>query len=441
MTIMISLNLVFSAFCEETVTGAVTVLTLKDTIKIAHMKNKPIQIQEEDIAYARANILDAQSNFLPKVDMQYSYTLNDATPPVISLGPSRKAAQIFTGYKNENVFGLAMNESVYNGGANIATLEQARLDLKVASETVRSTKLEVEFEAKRLYYGLLLAYENARIAGDTVERAKTHRDDVKNMLEQGTASKFDFLQSEVQVSKLIPNLVRAQNEVEVITVELKKLLSMPQSENIRIEGMLEYSPIQIKEEDFLAEAYRNKPEMILKILGVDLKKWGIEYAKAGWLPQVSANAAYTNTSNNIGDMINSRHNNWNIGVTASIAVFDGFSTKAKVDEARARYAQAGLEKENYADQLAVDIKSACLDMVKSSAIIKSQEDSVVEAKEALRIAEVGYENGVINNLDVLTTQVDLAQVETNLASGLYDYIMAKAQIDKLTGREYPEGGR
>jgi outer membrane protein len=429
-----------SAFCAETGTDAVTIFTLKDTIKMAHMTNKPLQIQEEDIAYARGNILYAQSNFLPKVDMQYSYTLNDATPPVIPLGPSRKDPQIFTGYKNNNVFGLSLNESVYNGGANIATLEQARLDLKVARETVRSTKLEVEFDAKRLYYGLLLAYENARIAGDTVERAKVHRDDVKNMLEQGTASKFDFLQSEVQVSKLIPNLVRAQNEVEVVTAELKKLLSMPQSQNIRIEGRLDYSPIQIKEEDFLAQAYRNKPEMILKILGVDLKKWGIEYAKAGWLPQVSANAAYTNTSNNIGDMINSRHNNWNIGVTASIAVFDGFSTKAKVDEAKARYAQAGLEKENYADQLAVDIKSACLDMVKSAAIIKSQEDSLVEAKEAMRIAEVGYENGVITNLDVLTSQVDLAQVETNLASGLYDYIMAKAQIDKLTGREYIEGG-
>lgn len=441
MTIIMSLNLVSSGFCDEGGALAVTVLTLKDTIKMAHLKNKPIQIQEQDIAYARGNILYAQSNFLPKVDMQYGYTLNDATPSVIPLGPSRKDPQIFTGYKNQNVFGLSLNESVYNGGANIATLEQARLNLKVARETVRSTKLEVEFEAKRLYYGLLLAYENARIAGDLIDRAKVHRDDVKNMLEQGTASKFDYLQSEVQVSKLIPNLVRTRNEVEVITAELKKLLSMPQTENIRIEGRLEYSPVQIKEEDLLAEAYRNKPEMILKILGVDLKKWGIEYAKAGWLPQISANAAYTNKSNNIGDMVNARHNNWNIGVTASIAVFDGFSTKAKVDEAKARYAQAGLEKENYADQLAVDIKSACLDMIKSAAIIKSQEDTIVEAKEALRIAEIGYENGVITNLDVLTSQVDLAQVETNLAGGLYDYIMAKAQIDKLTGREYLQGGR
>ena len=58
-----------------------------------------------------------------------------------------------------------------------------------------------------------------------------------------------------------------------------------------------------------------------------------------------------------------------------------------------------------------------------------------EAKDALRIAEIGYDNGVTTNLDVLDTQVSLSQVEKNLAEGIYDYLIARAQLDRVMGRE------
>jgi outer membrane protein len=133
-------------------------------------------------------------------------------------------------------------------------------------------------------------------------------------------------------------------------------------------------------------------------------------------------------------MFNSRHNDWFTGVTVSIPVFDGFSTKAKVDEAKARYAQADLEKADVADQTAVDIRRGCLDLREAEAIIVSQRDSVTQAQEALRISGIRYDNGVGTNLDVLDSIVSLSQVEKNLASSIYDYIMAKAYLYKSMGK-------
>jgi outer membrane protein TolC len=194
--------------------------------------------------------------------------------------------------------------------------------------------------------------------------------------------------------------------------------------------------VEIKERQFLSEAYKGRPEMIIKLLGVDLNKWAVEFAKAGWLPQVNANLSYMYRTDNLNNFINPGHNLWSVGMTASMPLFDGFATKAKVDEARARYNQARLQKSDYADQLAVDMRSACLDMKKSKALIDAQSDSVGEAKEALRLSEVRYRNGVGTNLDVFDSEVSLAQVEQSLAQATYDYIMAKAQIDRLRGREY-----
>ncbi|MDD4980813.1 MAG: TolC family protein [Candidatus Omnitrophica bacterium] len=420
-------------FCDEQKSQALSLSSLKDAIKIAFKNNKDIRIQEYALKIADADILNARSEFLPKVDFNAGYTRNGAVL-ASSTSATKKDNGIFSGYKNDNTMGISINDTLYNGGANLAALREAQLALKEQRETLRATKLNVEFEAKRLYYGLLLAYETRRIAEDLVEQARSHYEEVKHNFKQGTSSRFDVLQSKVQVSLLMPQLINAQNSIDLIIAEMNKLLGLRISDKIIINDKLVYAPFEIKEVDFLKEAYLNEPEMILKSLGIDINKWAIKYAKAGWLPQVETSAEYSYRSNNYANMFNNKHNNWNIGLSVSVPIFDGFSTKAKVDAAKAKYMQAVIGKENLADQVAVDVRQACLDLVEASSLIKSQEDNLQDAKEALEISYVRYNNGVGINLDVLDAQVSLAKVEKNLSEGIYDYIMAQAKLDRVMGR-------
>ncbi len=423
------------SFCEENKAGVEVSLSLQDAIATAFKNNKQIQIQEQEIEAARANILGAKAEFLPKLNANAGYTHNGA---VLNLGSSlargaKKDVGVLTGYKNDNRIGITIDESLYNGGANVANFKQAQLKLKAQEETLRAQKLDVEFETKRLYYGLLLAYETERITQELVNQAKSHYEDVKNKFGQGTSSRFDLLQSKVQVSKLTPELVRANNAVNLIMADLKKLLGLKMAANVTIKEKLAYSPMEIKEGEFLQQAYLNTPEMTLKALGIDINKWAIQMARAGYRPQVSADLGYSYRSNNLGNMFNNRHSNWNAGFSISIPIFDGFSSKAKVDEARARYAQANLEKEDLIDAIAVDIRQACLDLKEAEALIYSQKDNIDEAREALRISEISYANGVGTNLDVLDAQVSSSQLEKNISEGIYNYLMAKAFLDRAMG--------
>ncbi|MDD5156064.1 MAG: TolC family protein [Candidatus Omnitrophica bacterium] len=427
------LCLIMSLFFVQLLYGQEKKLNLQDSILIAFKNNKDIQIQEQEVSAARADILGARSEFLPQLDINAGYTRNGAVAPALVTG-GKKDYGIFTGYRNNNTAGIGISQIIYNGGANIAGFKQAKLGLSAQEETLRAKKLDIEFETKRLYYGLLLAYETERIAQEMVDNAKDHYLDVKNRYEQGTSSRFDLLQSSVQVSLLIPELVKAKNAVTLTMAELKKLLGLKQQEAIiPADDRMHYSLIEIREDEFLKQAYLNKPEMALKTLGIDINKWSIQMAKSGWRPQVNANLAYDYTSNNWGNMFNNRHNNWSAGISVTMPIFDGFSAKAKVDAAKARYAQAVLSKENLVDQIAVDVKQACLDLQQAEAIINSQKDNVGEAREALRIANVSYDNGEAKNLDVLDAQVSLGQIETNLSQGVYDYLMARAELDRTLG--------
>ncbi|MBM3250373.1 MAG: TolC family protein [Candidatus Omnitrophica bacterium] len=413
-------SLIFLLFTTTLLYAAEEELTLKKAIIIAFAGNKNIQIQEEGIRVAKANMLEATSKFLPQVSLDASYTYNDKTP----------TQNIFFGFQNDNLLGLTFSESIYNGGANIANFRQAKINLKVAEETLRAGKMDVEFEAKRLYYGLLLAYENERIAGDLVGQARSHYLNVEDKFKHGTASRFDVLQSKVEAALLEPQLIQARNDIDFIKAELNKLFARKVGTPIEVKEKLTYQPRKIEEEEFLKTAYLNKPELILKALGVDLSKWSIQMAKSGYRPDINIQAGYAYRSNNTADMINGRHMNWNAGVSVTVPIFEGFSTKAKVDAAKAQYAQAALDKDNLSDQIAVDVRKDCLDLKQAEAIIFSQEENITEAREALRIAEVSYDNGVAINLDVLDAQVSLAQVQKNLAAGIYDYLMAEASLDR-----------
>ena len=424
------------AFPEGDAPGSQAFLSLDETIRIAFKNNKDIQVQEQEILAAKAGILGARSEFLPKVDINAGYSHAGTVLKMAPQPGAKKDPGIFTGFENSNSLGLELNQNLYNGGANTAGLHQAQLKLQIQETSLRARKLDTEFEAKRLYYGLLLAYETERIARDLLGQAKSHYEEVRQKFDNGTASRFDVLQSKVQVSKLAPELIRAQNAVSLIGAELKKLLGVKMQENISLKEKLSYNPILVQENEFLKTAYLDNPEVTLLALGVDAGKWSITRAKAADRPQVNAGLGYNYISNDVGDMFNSRHSNWNSGISVSIPIFDGFSSKAKVDEAKARYAQAVLQKDDLSDRIAVDIKKACLDLQKAQSLIDSQKDSVEEAKEALKISEVSYANGEGTNLDVLDSQVSLSQIEKNLSEGIYDYLMAQAFLDRTRGMNF-----
>lgn len=413
-------------------------LSLSDAIRLAFRNNRDIQIQEQEVKAAAADVVGARSSFLPQINATAGYSRVGSVLSMSSAQSSKKDMGIFTGYKDDHKLGIGLEQIIYNGGANTASYRQSRVKLSIQSETLRARKLDAEFETKRLYYGLLLAQETERIAQDLLDQARSHYDEVKKKYDQGTVSRFDLLQSKVQVSKIVPEVIRAKSAAELIAAELKKLLGIKMLDAISLTEGFVYAPIKIDEPVFLETAYRGKPEMRLMAQGVDVNRWAIDMAKAGHKPQVNVSAGYNYRSDDITDMVNSRHNNWNAGVTVTVPLFDGFSTKAKVDAAKARYAQAQLAQDDFRDQVAVDIKQACLDLEKAQAIIDSQKDNIDEAKEALAIAEVSYANGEGTNLDVLDAQVSLSQVEKNLSEGIYDYLMARAFLDRNMGQGFTE---
>ena len=64
---------------------------------------------------------------------------------------------------------------------------------------------------------------------------------------------------------------------------------------------------------------------------------------------------------------------------------------------------------------------------------QSARESIDLAREALRLANLRYEEGASTQLDVLGSQLALKRAELNHVSALFEYQMARYELRRVTG--------
>ncbi|HEU4904147.1 MAG TPA: TolC family protein, partial [Flavisolibacter sp.] len=98
--------------------------------------------------------------------------------------------------------------------------------------------------------------------------------------------------------------------------------------------------------------------------------------------------------------------------------------------------QNQLAVESLNNQYSRDIKQALTDVQTNQERLRTTADQVSIAKEALRVAQSRYKNGISTNVELLNANTNLQRVE--LAQVQYQYQMTLAQIElaRLMGVKY-----
>ena len=87
-------------------------------------------------------------------------------------------------------------------------------------------------------------------------------------------------------------------------------------------------------------------------------------------------------------------------------------------------------------KLNMQIESYQKNMRASSEQVSSNKETVNQAKKAVEIASKRYEVGRGTVLELNNSQVQLTQAELTYNQAIYDYLVSKADLDKVLGRDY-----
>ncbi len=400
-------------------------LSLEDCLKLTLANNKVLQKTLEEREAARGVEIGSYSAILPTVSLTGNYERLDR---VTSIGP------ISLGSLDNYSVGLNVTQPLFAGGAIPATINAARLGALLADQTVRAAVQETVYAAQLGYYNVLLDQHLYTISNDAVKSAKAHLDDVKQKRTAGVASDFDALRAEVDVSNFTALLIQSRNAINIAKANLVKTMGVSQDSSFILCDELGYAPFNITMENAVANAHRYRPDLFSKELNIKQQKELLAIARSAYFPVISG--YYQNTWSE-PDPHNRTVIDWgraySSGVVAAWPLFDGFAREGAVSEQKARLKQSQIDLVDTEETALFELTKAVLSIEDAAEFVDSQKFNLSRAEEGLRLAEVGYREGINTQVEVIDAQAALTTAKANYYQAIYSHLVAKLDLQKAMG--------
>jgi outer membrane protein TolC len=494
--------------------GSALPLSLEEAIQIALERNYTVRTAALDVANANAQVREAWGQVLPSVDLSSSYTRNvveanpfagsdaggifgglgaidwltfnedartdddPATEP-ITLGEYQQRQQ--QGFEDagivldggDNPFGvsnqfqnaLSITQTLYNGSA-FAAIKGAK-SLKDINQAALTEQQQVAIDQTRqLYYGALLARQQAEVVRASVTRTEATLDETARRVAQGVLPKFERLTAEVEVANQQTQLIEAQNAAVLAQNNLLFALGLPVNQRVALVGELDLPGDVFLEtvsfDDAVATAFERRPDLEQARLAIDLQQVQREITRAEYYPGLSAfvnlnyvgsvpderttaiqgadpNDPFAVTSNSRG-FFDSAY--WNpsvaVGVRLNWNLFNGFQTSYRAQQNTIEIQKAEVQLERAVQGAVLDVEQALRNLASARQRIAAQEQTVQTAQVAYDFAAERLRTGVATQIDVRLASTQLDQSQLGFLQAVYDYLVARSELQRAIGLVLPE---
>ena len=395
-------------------------LTLEEAEALALRDNRDILLKAEDVSKAKAKLAEAVSGLSPTLSFTGGWT---DTRGYYSKDIGQTSTQ------------FTLKQPIYKGGKVINTILYDKEGIKIAQAILDKTRLETVLNLKKGFYTLLLAQEFTDLNKAILENTQAHLELIKARYQNGEASQSDLLNIQASLEIVRQAYEESLNQVSAAQGVLNNLLYLDKETKIKPQGEFIYEPKELVFDEAFLKAMSNRPEIKQFQAQEKASKRAIEIAKADGRPSIYASWDYYSKSHipTLGGLAK----NWNdqniIGLTFSWPIFDGFATKAKVDQAIVDLKEARLLKEKTVADIALELKTAYLDFQTAIARIRAEQAQLDLYKDTLSSSEQKYLTGELSSLDLDDTALKYAIASFNIKDAVYDYVLSKAKFDKATG--------
>ncbi len=412
---------------------AETILTVEKVRQRALEYNRQLLSAQKELERSKAEIISARSGALPQLSLDGRYTRNLTTREFFfgdEVIPISK--------NNEFDLSLSLTQPLYIGGKVGSALKIAKIYKEYSSEKVKEIEREIVYNAEAIFYGVILAESNLDVIKKANQQLSYNLEIAEKYFGQGMISEYELLRARVEKLNIDPQLISAESELNLSRKRLKSFLGLPLEEEISlVSDLTDTATVSLPALDSLiTRAIAERPEL----KQANLQKRGYEkavrIARGNWLyPNLYANATYqiSGSSNDFTIREQEKSDSWTASLLLNIPIFDGARTIGEVRKAKVDYYQAMLAEQQLLDDIRLEVEQAYDNLIQAGKALEMQSETIAQAEEGRRIADLRYESGVGTQLEVLSAQTALTQSRTQFIQTVHMYRLAKAALKKATG--------
>jgi len=409
-------------------------LTVDQAVQLALTNNPAYLVSQQEIRQYRYRLMQ-NFGFLPEVTLQGSKILDEKSmtieiPPFIPGTEPTRATLRFT--KNY-AFSFQVVQPVFTGGKIFFNYKNAELDLRLAKEKEKNSRADTILNVRKAFYNIKILQELLQAHREAYSLAEGNFNNVKNSFDLGMASQYDLLRAELAFSAVKPDVLRVENLLETSIYGLKLMLGLPSAQEIRLQGELGYRQLQLELANLLQNSLQNRSEL----LQLQMQKQKIDnLLKITWaqyIPNFSLVASYSYQSDYLKFTAGNWDNYYNISLGVSFPIFTGLKRSAQIGEMNVLKKIMDLNVRQLSDGTRLEVESGYRTIRQEYENIQMGLKNVESAKEGVRIAELSYKEGMITILELNSSYNELTRAKVNYLQALYNYNIAIAELEKLTG--------
>ena len=412
--------------------------TLEQSIAHALSESPAYQVAQKEVEIAEQKVKEARAALLPQLTLDSGYTFSGDLPTIVlegglPFGPPSDAEvepiEIEMG-ATHNFQGRAQaTYTLFTWGQITNRYRQTILGSQAAKRALNAVQLDIELKVRQSFHGLLLAEAFVRVAEQSLAQVERRHTLAQQQKAAGVTTRLEVIRANVQVVNTRSQLIQTQNQRKLAEEHFKLILGFSLDDPVSIDGRLLIELKSVKVDQAIATALERRPEIRQIEIQEQMGEKQVKVAKAGNKPRVSTfgNYIFNDSERQAFDT------SWSVGVMVSVPIFDGFATRARVNQAQVSLDQIRTNQAQLIDGIKLEVKSAVFDLDAAHQLIEAQEGIVEQAAEGLRIANVQHEAGLITGVELTDVELSYTQAQVNHLQAIHDYIIAVARLERAIG--------
>ena len=328
------------------------------------------------------------------------------------------------------------------------SIQMTELQMQLAIEQARASKISLRSEVVKAYYQILLAQDSYHTLQEGFELAKQNYEEAKLRFNLDLAAEYDYISAEVQMQNLIPAISQVENGIAQAKLFLKVLMGIDISIPISVEGKLtDFENSVAGLINNRAVSLSNNTDLIqLDIQQQQLQKQ-LQLLRTQRMPTLAGFGRYgyslsatKNVAIDFSGMpiqIEARKDFFSdgllVGLQLNVPIFSGLTNTIREKSIGVSAKTLQLQRGYVEDNLNLQVTAALDNMTKAVEQMEASKKGIQLAEKGYAISQERYNNGMGTMLELRSSSQALTQAKLSYSQAIADYLTAKADYEKVLG--------
>ena len=410
------------------------IISLDQAIEIALEESNSVKIADLTIEKSGYSKKGSYAALYPNISANGSYQ-RTIKKQIMAMDFGGQAMEIEVGKWNNVNAGISASMPLINAQL-WQSLKLSALDVELAVEQARSSKISMISQVKKAYYAVLLAQQVYDVYNDVYENAVNNLERTEQKYNAGKTSEYEYLRAQVNVKNAEPNLYSSMLAIDLAIWQLKAVMGIDLNAKIGVQGDID----QYKDEmlaynlmDANTSLENNSSIIQFKMQQKQIEQT-IKMTKYQYIPTLSASFSYNYMA--MGDNFDFKWYPYSVaGLSLNIPIFDGFSKHNNIRQYKATQDIMQLNLEDTERNLQIAFKNYENQIATYMKNYSAAESTLEMAQRSYDIAEKMYQLGKATLLELNDAQLALVQAQLTMSQAVYNFMVTKAAMDELAGKE------